>query len=68
MDISLVVGDGALNLVVSDNGVGMPENGGARSGLDNLARRAEKLGGEMKVGASAQGGTRLSWRVPLRLS
>ncbi|MFH8475939.1 GAF domain-containing sensor histidine kinase [Streptomyces sp. NPDC018000] len=68
VDISLVVAEGALNLVVSDNGVGMPEHGGSRSGLDNLARRAEKLGGDMSVGASAQGGTRLSWRVPLRPS
>lgn len=68
VDISLVVGEGALELVVSDNGVGMPVHGGSRSGLDNLARRAEKLGGEMAVGASAHGGTRLSWRVPLRLS
>ncbi|MFF1502726.1 GAF domain-containing protein [Streptomyces sp. NPDC058316] len=68
VDISLMVGDGALNLVVSDNGVGMPEHGGSRSGLDNLARRAEKLGGELNVGAAGQGGTRLCWRVPLRLS
>nr|WTB31025.1 GAF domain-containing protein [Streptomyces sp. NBC_00830] len=68
VDISLVVGEGALNLIVSDNGVGMPEDGLSRSGLDNLARRAEKLGGEMSVGASGQSGTRLSWRVPLRLS
>ncbi|MFE7110422.1 GAF domain-containing protein [Streptomyces sp. NPDC057575] len=68
VDISLVVGKGEVNLVVSDNGVGMPGHGGSRSGLDNLARRAEKLGGEMSVGQSAQGGTRLSWRVPLRLS
>ncbi|MFJ1549810.1 GAF domain-containing protein [Streptomyces sp. NPDC088246] len=67
-DISLVVGKGAVNLVVSDNGVGMPKHGGPRSGLDNLARRAERLGGEMNVGTSARGGTRLSWRVPLRLS
>ncbi|MFB7208853.1 GAF domain-containing protein [Streptomyces sp. NPDC056255] len=68
VDISLVVGKGEVDLVVSDNGVGMPGHGGSRSGLDNLARRAEKLGGEMSVGESAQGGTRLSWRVPLRLS
>ncbi|MFJ9680517.1 GAF domain-containing protein [Streptomyces sp. NPDC101194] len=68
VDISLVVGEGVLSVVVSDNGVGMPEDSGARSGLDNLARRAGKLGGEMSVGASRQGGTRLSWRVPLRLS
>lgn len=68
VDISLMVGDGKVNLVVSDNGVGMPRHIGARSGLDNLARRAEKLGGEMSVGESAQGGTTLSWQVPLRLS
>lgn len=68
VDISLVVGKGQVNLVVSDNGVGMPGHGGSRSGLDNLARRAEELGGEMSVGEPAQGGTRLSWRVPLRLS
>ncbi|MFD4943610.1 GAF domain-containing protein [Streptomyces sp. NPDC058239] len=67
-DISLMVGKGAVNLVVCDNGVGMPKHGGLRSGLDNLARRAERLGGEMNVGTSARGGTRLSWRVPLRLS
>ncbi|MFF3955273.1 GAF domain-containing protein [Streptomyces sp. NPDC001890] len=68
VDISLMVGEGEVNLVVSDNGVGMPAHSGSRSGLDNLARRAEKLGGGMSVGESAQGGTRLSWRVPLRLS
>ncbi|WTJ47424.1 GAF domain-containing protein [Streptomyces atratus] len=68
VDISLVVGEGEVNLVVSDNGVGMPGHIGSRSGLDNLARRAGKLGGHMDVGESAQGGTRLSWRVPLRLS
>ncbi|MEE1769110.1 GAF domain-containing protein [Streptomyces sp. JV185] len=68
VSVSLVVGEGALNLVVSDNGVGMPEHGASRSGLDNLARRAEKLGGAMSLEASGQGGTRLSWRVPLRIS
>ncbi|MFJ8851969.1 hypothetical protein [Streptomyces sp. NPDC102437] len=45
VDISLMVGEGEVNLVVSDNGVGMPGHGGSRSGLDNLARRAERLGG-----------------------
>ncbi|MFF2009567.1 GAF domain-containing protein [Streptomyces sp. NPDC058195] len=68
VDISLVVGEGTVELVVSDNGVGMPRHAASRSGLDNLARRAEKLGGAMSVGESAQGGTRLSWRVPLNLA
>ncbi|MFI9626043.1 GAF domain-containing protein [Streptomyces sp. NPDC052042] len=66
VDVSLTVGAGRLTLVVSDDGIGMPEHGVSPSGLDNLARRAEKLGGEMDVGASPRGGTRLSWRVPLR--
>ncbi|MEV6164930.1 GAF domain-containing protein [Streptomyces sp. NPDC052052] len=73
VDVSLMVKGGRLALVVSDNGVGMPdsgvgmpEDGGSRSGLDNLARRAEKLGGELRLGAAAGGGTRLEWQVPLR--
>ncbi|MGW3085258.1 GAF domain-containing protein [Streptomyces sp. NPDC001108] len=68
LDISLVVGEGEVELVVSDNGVGMPGHIASRSGLDNLARRAEKFGGALTVGEADRGGTRLSWRVPLRLS
>ncbi|MFB7917136.1 GAF domain-containing protein [Streptomyces sp. NPDC056061] len=66
VDVSLMVEGSWLALVVSDDGVGMPEDGGPRSGLDNLARRAEELGGEMRVGPTSGGGTRLEWRVPLR--
>ncbi|MEV0489775.1 sensor histidine kinase [Streptomyces atratus] len=68
VDVSMVVGEGALTLVVSDNGVGMPDHDGAHSGLDNLAQRAKHLGGDMTVEPSAEGGTRVRWRVPLRLS
>lgn len=63
-DLSLVVRGGSLTLTVTDNGVGMPR-GGRRSGLDNLAGRAESLGGAMTVEALPEGGTRLVWRVPL---
>ncbi|RXS67291.1 hypothetical protein EST54_12700 [Streptomyces sioyaensis] len=38
---------------------------GRRSGLSNLAKRAEGLGGTMTVEAPPDGGTRLVWRVPL---
>jgi signal transduction histidine kinase len=59
--------DGILAVQVTDNGTGIPAATG-RSGLRNLARRAEKLGGELRVepadpGAAAPG-TRLEWRVP----
>ena len=58
---------GLLTVQVTDDGTGIPE-GGRRSGLSNLARRAEKLGGELLLtpadpGADAPG-TRLLWRVP----
>jgi signal transduction histidine kinase len=36
-----------------------------RSGLANLAGRAGKLGGTLRVGPAAGGGTELQWRVPL---
>ncbi|MFG2580247.1 sensor histidine kinase [Streptomyces malaysiensis] len=63
-EISLVVASGRLTLTVTDNGVGIPE-GGRRSGLRNLAERAEKLGGELELGEPPGGGTRLVWAVPL---
>lgn len=63
-DVSLTVRDRRLTLTVKDNGVGIPE-AGRRSGLRNLAKRAESMGGEMSVEAPAEGGSRLVWCVPL---
>jgi signal transduction histidine kinase len=59
--------DGILAVQVVDDGTGIPASA-HRSGLRNLARRAEKLGGELRLqpahpGAAAPG-TRLEWRVP----
>jgi signal transduction histidine kinase len=60
--------DGMLAVQVTDNGTGIPADG-RRSGLHNLASRAEKLGGELQLGAVDPGapspGTTLTWRVPL---
>jgi signal transduction histidine kinase len=63
-DVSLVVRSGELTLTVTDNGVGIPDSG-RRSGLRNLAERAEQLGGELTMDAPSGSGTRLVWRVPL---
>ncbi|GAB7029028.1 two-component system sensor histidine kinase [Streptomyces platensis subsp. malvinus] len=62
--VSLVLRDRTLSLTVQDDGVGIPADG-RRSGLRNLAERAEGLGGAMAVEAPAEGGTRLVWRVPM---
>ncbi|MEU6300398.1 sensor histidine kinase [Streptomyces erythrochromogenes] len=65
-EASVVARDGVLTVTVTDNGVGVP-GGGRRSGLRNLAERAERLGGRMQVTAREAGeaGTRLTWSVPL---
>ena len=52
-------------LTVQDNGVGVPEQA-RRSGLRNLAERAEGLGGGFELISPAEGGTRLTWSAPLR--
>lgn len=62
----LVEVDGTwLRLMVTDDGVGLGD-GGRRSGLANIAARAEELGGECRIErVSESGGTRLTWWVPL---
>jgi signal transduction histidine kinase len=34
-------------------------------GLKNMRHRAERLEGGMEIGTSREGGTRLTWHVPL---
>ncbi|MEU6162591.1 sensor histidine kinase [Streptomyces tanashiensis] len=65
-EVSVVVEAGVLAVAVSDDGVGI-RPGGVRSGLRNLAERAERLGGELSVRTRPEptGGTLLEWRVPL---
>ncbi|MFC0554118.1 GAF domain-containing protein [Planotetraspora thailandica] len=63
-DVHVQVADRRFTLVVRDNGMGIPE-GGRRSGLRNLEERARRLGGGFEVVSPAEGGTRLSWSVPL---
>nr|WSW57372.1 GAF domain-containing protein [Streptomyces sp. NBC_00998] len=63
-DVSITAADGAVTVEVGDDGIGML-GGGRRSGLRNLAERAERLGGELCTEGRPGGGTRLVWRVPL---
>ncbi|KAF5990744.1 GAF domain-containing protein [Streptomyces sp. WAC00263] len=53
-----------VRLTVCDNGVGIPPEG-RRSGLRNMAERAQQLGGELEVTSPPDGGTTLVWRVPV---
>ncbi|MEV0232732.1 GAF domain-containing protein [Nonomuraea sp. NPDC050786] len=61
---SVEVADQRLTLVVTDNGVGLGEEG-RRSGVRNIEERAGRLGGTAELEAPEEGGTRLRWHVPL---
>jgi signal transduction histidine kinase len=54
--------DGELAVVVTDNGHGLPPVT-ARSGLANLADRAERRGGRLTT-SSGRAGTEVRWVVP----
>jgi signal transduction histidine kinase len=53
-----------LVIDVVDDGVGIPP-GVVRSGLLGIERRAAKFGGSLVVAPGPDGGTRLTWRVPI---
>jgi len=55
---------GVLTVLVRDNGRGMGPTS-RRSGLANMADRAEKLGGQLRLSAADGGGTELEWKVPV---
>jgi signal transduction histidine kinase len=63
-DVSVVVDDDSVTLTVTDDGVGLPAEG-RRSGLANLDARASALGGTFTAHHAPEGGTELSWHVPL---
>lgn len=68
MDATVRLPDGrpGVRLTVTDDGVGIPE-GGRRSGLKNLARRAESLGGDSWYGPGSGengGGASVVWEAP----
>ncbi|WP_081284892.1 GAF domain-containing sensor histidine kinase [Mycobacterium intracellulare] len=52
-------------LDVIDNGCGIPADNARRSGLANMRRRAEQLGGTCEIASPAEGGTRVHWIAPL---
>jgi signal transduction histidine kinase len=62
--VSVSVDDGQLIIMVSDDGVGVPERA-TRSGLENLLGRARRRGGSFEVRPKTPRGTLVEWSVPM---
>ncbi|MFF3464195.1 GAF domain-containing protein [Streptomyces sp. NPDC002619] len=63
-EVALITDGRELRLSVTDDGVGMPPDG-RRSGLRNIAERAQQLGGKLELSTPEGGGTALVWCVPV---
>jgi signal transduction histidine kinase len=62
--VSVRAADGEVILQIEDNGVGT-DPALARGGLVNMGERAGDLGGSCAVTPADEGGTVVTWRVPL---
>ncbi|WP_040836140.1 sensor histidine kinase [Nocardia brevicatena] len=57
--------DDEVTLAITDDGLGIPADCDRRSGLANLAARAEQAGGACRITDGPKGGTILHWSAPL---
>jgi signal transduction histidine kinase len=64
LTVEVTVAD-EFTIEVTDNGRGIPADNQRRSGLANLQRRAEQVGGSCKVTSPPEGGTKVRWTAPL---
>jgi signal transduction histidine kinase len=61
---ALIVGEDAVELSVTDDGVGPPAGPAHGLGLGSMTARARELHGTLTFGPGVGGGTVLRWRVP----
>jgi signal transduction histidine kinase len=65
VNLSINEATGVLELEVTDDGVGVPEDRRAGVGMNSMRERAEELGGTLTIEPIPQGGTRVLARLPL---
>jgi signal transduction histidine kinase len=65
VDVTVDRAGRSVTLAVVDDGIGIPDKPGRRSGIGNLEGRAIRWGGEFSVRRAEDHGTELIWTVPL---
>ncbi len=65
LSIEVSVADELTIDINQDDGCGIPADNQRRSGLANLRRRAEQVGGTCRIASPPAGGTLVHWRAPL---
>jgi two-component system sensor histidine kinase UhpB len=70
VEVTVTRANGALHIVVGDNGSGLdatrPLSSSGGLGLRGMSERVSALGGALTLGNEAQGGARLTASLPLR--
>jgi signal transduction histidine kinase len=64
LTIEVAVSD-ELGIDIRDNGHGIPADNQRQSGLANMRRRAEQVGGTCSISSPPEGGTLVQWTAPL---
>jgi signal transduction histidine kinase len=57
--------DRSLDIEITDDGIGLPQDRQAGIGLVSMRERAEELGGSFAASARLEGGTRIIATLPL---
>lgn len=65
IEVSVLEGDGGLELVVRDDGTGFKSMSATGHGLDSMHARIESIGGTLSIESRLGHGTRVQARVPL---
>jgi signal transduction histidine kinase len=67
--LGVTLGPGTVTVTVADDGRGFPPDvttdGGQHSGLDNMRRRADDIGGRLVIDSRPGAGTRIEITAPL---
>jgi signal transduction histidine kinase len=62
--VRVVVGADQVTVDITDDGRGLPDDARAGVGLHSMRERAAEMGGDCRIAALPEGGTRVTARLP----